>query len=361
MRVLQVGSSLYTWAGIERYIIYLATGLQRQGHDVVVVCPPGSPLDQRHSGSKWLIGNSSAPRGKTRARWLNLAPMIRHMKGQRFDVVHTHYSPDFSIAAVAARLTRQPRIVMTRHLALKWSPPKMALYRGLYDHFICVSEAVQQALVTSGIPARKVSVARMGLPEPPTLPNRAELREALGLPSDAFLVGFFGRLVKEKGVDVLLEAATKANNWRFEIVGDGPARPQLEAHMVKLGVEGRTTFRGFIPEPQRFMAAMNVITVPSLWDEAFPAVALEAMSLGVPVVGSRIGGLPEMIADGMDGLLAERGNPDELFDCIQKIEADRSLGERLSTNALKRQREEFSLPAMVSRFERVYETVPAAR
>jgi glycosyltransferase involved in cell wall biosynthesis len=283
------------------------------------------------------------------------------MQREKFDIVHSHYSPDFSIASIAARLTKQPRIVMTRHLALKWNPPKRALYNGLFDHFIGVSDAVKLALVDSGIPEHKVSVARMGLPEPPGLPGRDELREALGFSSEKFVVGFFGRLVREKGVDVLLEAAAKAPDWQFEIVGDGPVRAQLEAQASHLGVEARTTFHGFVTEPQRLMAAVDVVTVPSTWDEAFPAVALEAMSLGRPVVGSRIGGLPEMIEDGADGLLAEKGNPDDLLACLQRIEGDHEFGARLGANAMRRQRSEFSLPAMVTRFEEVYERVPAAR
>lgn len=330
MKILQVGSSLYDWGGIERYVAYLTEGLLGRGHDVSVTCPPGSPLDKNAAGKKHLIAlkGQFAPGSYLKYR--------RLFKENTFDVVHIHFSPDFVMPALAARHAGIKKIVMTRHVALHWSAGKVKRYTKLFDQIIPVSHAVETKLRESGVPQKMMTVAKAGVPA----------LQANSAPKSEFTVGSFGRLVKEKGIDVLLKAC---NQGRLEIYGDGPERAELE----KLATPN-TKFMGFIPNVAEAMNACHVIAVPSVWEEAFPYSVLEAMSLGKPVVASRVGGLPEIVEDGVTGRLFEKGNVEELAAVLGELRADPQLCSRMGETAKLRHREEYTVERMAERIESVY-------
>lgn len=336
LRVLQVGSSLFDWGGIERYVAYLSHGLSARGHQVELVCPEGSPLDERFTGSKHYF----ALRGQF--RFDRLPFFIRLFRRSRYDAVHIHFSPDFVIPALAARWTKQPLILMSRHVVLPWSPSKVRRYRKLYDHFVAVCGATKVKLMESGVSDDLITVARAGCPTLEAGPPRASC-------DDAFKLGFFGRLVEDKGLRILLQAAQSAPSVEFEIFGDGPLRAELE------GTAGSNVrFHGFTPFVADAMASMNAIVVPSTWEEAFPFSILEAMSIGKPVLASRVGGLPEMVEDGRTGLLVERGDPPALANAVARLAADPDLVKSMGAAAQRLHREEFTVQKFAERIEEVY-------
>ena len=157
MRILQVGSGLTGWAGIEKYVVYLSGGLAAKGHDVSVTVAPGSRLAEAVSG-----GIPLAIRHKLDLA--ALAAYIRLFRSSRFDVVHTHFNPDFLVPACAAKLAKVPRLVLTRHVALPWPAVKARTYSRLYDRIVPVSEAARKKLLSSGVPAERMRVAKAGCP-----------------------------------------------------------------------------------------------------------------------------------------------------------------------------------------------------
>ena len=343
MRVAQVGTSLFDWGGIERYGVYLAAGLQARGHEVEVLCPPASPLAQRVS----VPVRPQALKGQF--RFDRLVPLLREFRAGRYDVAHIHFSPDFVVPALAARYARVPLVLMTRHVALPWRASKVRRYLRLFDHIIPVSHAVERRLAESGVPPDRMTVAKAGCePLVPKAP-RGETRQNLGIGEDAFAVGVFGRLVKEKGVDVLLEAKDVPERVRYEVFGEGPLLETLRGR-----ADGRATFHGYVPDVADAMAAMDVVVLPSVWEEAFAYAALEAMSLGKTIVASRIGGLPEVIVDGSTGLLFDAGSSDALAKCLTRLEGDAELCQTLALAALESHRSAYCLPHMAERIEAVY-------
>ncbi|MBI1756571.1 MAG: glycosyltransferase, partial [Fimbriimonas ginsengisoli] len=135
MTILQAGGSLHDWGGIERYVLYLAEGLGARGHRSVVACPPGSPLAMR-------VGDRAVPLSfRSRYSPLAVARLLRLVCGLRPDVLHAHFSPEYRVAGLAGRLGRVPKVVLTRHVALKWSPRRVRGILALYDHIIATSEA----------------------------------------------------------------------------------------------------------------------------------------------------------------------------------------------------------------------------
>ena len=336
LKVLQVGSSLFDWGGIERYVVYLSDGLAARGHEVTVVCPLKSPIDERAAHRKEHLSL------KGQFRFGKLPAFLRLFR-KRYDVVHVHFSPDFVIPAMAARMRKQPLIIMTRHLVLKWSKTKVTRYTKLFDHIIAVSDAARQRLIESGISEAFVTVAKAGCP-PIDIPAQRVMVD------DIFRVGYFGRLVPEKGVQVLLDAARSVPaTLRVNVYGDGPSSADLRA-MAPPNVH----FQGFTPDVASALASVDAVAVPSLWEEAFPFAVLEAMSAGKPVILSNVGGLPEMVEQGRTGLLVEKGNSKALAGAMMELAANTDRARRMGENARRIHAAEYTVAKMAERIEAVY-------
>ena len=148
-------------------------------------------------------------------------------------------------------------------------------------------------------------------------------------------MGVVGRLVPEKGVDVFLRAAALVSavvpQATFLVVGDGPLRPELERRAGVLGLAGTVTFTGYRSDAARLVGGLDVLAVPARADGT-SVVVCEAMAAGVPVVASRVGGLPDLVEDGGSGLLVRPGEPEHLARALVSLlldpEAARRMGER---------------------------------
>lgn len=332
LNILQCGASLYDWGGIERYIVYLVQGLTERGHAVTTAAPANSPLAQRLPHTEINL--------RHRYDFRAWAAYIRLLKSQRFDLCHVHYSPDFVGVGYAARTTKTPAI-MTRHLPQPWQKGKAKVYGKLYKHIIPVSDAVRIRLEESGILSAQMTVAKAGVPA--LMPTKT-----YHTTNETLQVGFFGRLVIEKGVEVLTEAVT-GTKIQAHIYGDGPAHESLQK-----GSPQNATFHGFVDSVTDSMAAMDVIAIPSTWEEAFPYSALEAMSLGKPIVASRIGGLPEIVNDPETGRLFTPRNATELRKILLELDANRPALQTMGDKARQIHQSEYTLQRMAERIEAVY-------
>jgi glycosyltransferase involved in cell wall biosynthesis len=340
MKILQVGSGLHGWAGIERYVVYLSDGLRDRGHEVSVSVTPGTPFAE-------AVGDRAiAISVRNKFDLQALGAYTRLFRAQRFDIVHTHFNPDFLVVAYAAKLAKGPKLVMTRHVALPWAALKAKNFAMLYDRIIPVSEASQRKLLASGVPAGRMRVAKAGCP---ALIASAEVNLGAG-----FNAGFFGRLAPEKGLRVLLGAAeilTNQSGMTLHIFGDGPLRSEVEA-AASNGSNIRC--HGFRTDIADCMSAVNAVVIPSVWEEAFPYSALEAMSVGRPIVASDIGGLPELVEPHSNGLLFAPGDAAGLAAALTTLASNPGLGIRLGGKGREIQRQEYTVPRMAERIEAVY-------
>jgi len=348
MKVLQIGSSLYDWGGIERYVAYLAEGLIERGHDVSVACPPSSPLATRSPEEKLPV-----PLRFQFSYWL-LPKFAKLLKAGNYDVAHVHFSPDFVIPLLAARMAKVPRVVMTRHVALPWGKSKVKRYAGKVDRIVCVSDAVQKILVSSGVPSEKLVVAKAGCPPLKPTEHAVNLQQMLTDNGTKFAVGYFGRLVSDKGVQFLIDAAMGLpENIVTHIFGDGPMRSELEGK----GADSQIRFHGFVPDIADAMSAVDVVVVPSVWAEAFPFSVLESMSLGKPVIATRRGGLPEMVRHGETGLLVEAEDARGLREAIEHLSANRLEAAAFGRAAKSKHLSSYTVPAFAERIESVYQSI----
>lgn len=354
MKILQVASSLESWGGIERYVAYLSEGLSGRGHEVVVSSPSRSPLDNHLKVTNLPI------RVRRKFDFQAFSQYLKHFKQVRYDVVHTHFSPDFLLPAIAARMTGQPLSIMTRHVVLPWTPTKIRLYSTLFDHFIPVSDAVERQLVASGMRPEKMTVAKAGCPPLLPIKSREAVRGELGILNGAVAVGYFGRLVVEKGVDTLISAAASMpKGITFEVFGNGPLSGELESRAKT--VSSQVHFHGFRDDIPECIQAMEAVIIPSIWEEAFPYAALEAMSVGRPVLASRVGGMPEIVEEGRTGFLFEKGDVESLGAAARKLAGNPELCAKMGGEAREAHRSLYTIEKMAERIEAVYLAVGAAK
>lgn len=238
-------------------------------------------------------------------------------------------------------------MMLQRRLWLRW--------RGVFDRVVTISYAMRERLQAEGI--APVEVIYNGVPERPMRPPL----------SDPPTIAFAGRLVREKGIDVLLDAtarlAPEVPDLRVLIAGAGPERERLAAQIERRGLARRVTLLGHLSRAElesRFDAAW-VQAIPSRWEEPFGNVATEAMMRGTAVVASAFGGLAESVADGVTGLLVPPGDVESLTTALRAVLRDRELAERMGRAGRERALTLFSEARCVDHFEQLYREISAPR
>lgn len=229
----------------------------------------------------------------------------------------------------------------------------------LTDRVIAVSEAVARDVIRRGARKDRVRVVYNGITPPPE-GDRGALRRDLGLAPDAFTIFSAARLHPVKGLEYLLRAVALAGDripsWRLLIAGDGPLRRELEELTGTLGLSERVRFLGQVPAARRLLPACDLYISPSIM-EALGISILEAMSAGVPVVATAVGGVTEFLTDGQNGLLVPPGDPKALGDAAARVAQDRDLASRLARAAFETYERQFSVEQFARRTEAVYREV----
>jgi glycosyltransferase involved in cell wall biosynthesis len=315
MRILEVITPSRI-GGAETHVTALAQALAARGDAVQVFCPAGRPF-VAYLAERGITPLSWTTTGKVDpVTTLRLVEIIR---AERMELVHAHLSTAAFLGGIAARMAGVP-CVATVHgfTSVLWYRPAHRL--------IAVSEAVKMHLLHQGIPEERVRVVHNGValerfsPAPP-----AAAKRALGLDPDLPVAGIVGRLSAEKGQAVALAAwarvAEAHPGARLLLVGDGDAAETCLALAAELGIADLVTFTGFQADPTPYLAACDVVLMPSL-REGLGLAALEAMALERPVVASRTGGIPEAVRDGETGLLVPPDDAAALADAILTLFAD---------------------------------------
>lgn len=315
------------------------------------------------------LGREVDPRRDLRA----LAALTRLMRRERPAIVHTHTSKAGFIGRLAARLARVPAVIHQPHghifygyydpgrtrvyvalerLAARWSDRIVTLTeRGTEEHLaLGIGRREQYVAVPSGVPTDAIRAAA---------PRRDDARRALGLPADAFVVVAVGRLVYVKGFDVLIAALPRLRaavpGARVVVVGDGPEHAALSAQAGGLGVADMLRLAGPAADVTPFLAAGDVLAAPSR-NEGMGRVLIEAMALGVPVVGAAVGGIPSVIGDGAAGRLVPPEDPAALARALVELGEDACLRAKLGTAARARA-EAFSTTVAAVRMRALYDAL----
>ncbi len=330
-RVLLVIDSL-RGGGAERYVADLAIALRSRGWDVEVACSASGVRAARLHASDIPVNVLVGSLVEQRLSLRYVLALRRLVARGRYDVVHAHLYA--SAAAAASAVPRDTPLVLTEHSEAPWrSWRARAMSRWFYcraARIVAVSTAIRDLLVdVYSVPPADIQV----LPAIPAIPVRPPAPQPGG--GRSAVVGFAGRLSPEKGVDVFLRAASivagVVPEARFVVIGDGRLRGELEALATDLGLlEDRVRFLGFRDDAADLIAGLDILAVPSR-SEGTPLVVGEAMAAGVPVVVSRVGGLPDQVTHRRTGLMVDPEDPEGLATALVSLllapDEARQLGE----------------------------------
>lgn len=313
--------------GAEEYFLRLVVHLRAQGHRVIVVTKRDTPL--RHELEKRVASHGIElfawhTRGKFDA--ITLSKLVKLIRRERVDLVHTHLTTASWNGNIAARICRVPAVAHV-HAAdsktwFQWAHYQIAVARGVKAH-----------LVAQGVKPRQIPVLYYGLD---LSPHRVlELRDAkaqIGVPRDAPVVGVVASLIERKGHRFLLEAiagSTQLRNLHAVFAGEGALLETLKEQVRVLELGNRVHFLGFCNDAKNVMAACDVVALPSL-KEGLSIAVMEAMSLPRAVIATDIAGMPELVRDGETGRLIPPNDIDALRLALEDLITDDELRNRLA-------------------------------
>lgn len=286
------------------------------------------------------------------------------------DITHAHGFKENLVGGIASRLKRI-KVVRTHHgkgmigVARRYNVVERMNARFLSDALIVVSCDLEEFLGEFGLPRRKMSVVVNGVdPVTPSTPKQLlALKQQLGLPESSVVVGTIGRLVPVKDQSVFLRGARTIRDAdsrvSFVIVGDGPLMSELVREAEALGIGDCTVFTGGREDGARIGEVFDIFALTSR-HEGIPMALLETMSLGKPVVATRVGGIPEVIRDGTSGILVPSNDPKSFAGACLEMIGNEALRSRLSQAAAVDIRDRFSMESCASRTYAVYQRVVAA-
>lgn len=288
-----------------------------------------------------------------------------------FDVIHGQSSKGGAIARLAGATTKSA-VVYTPHCIFTMSPTIGALERGIYglaeralaavtDRILAASEEEYDHLCELGISAERVRLALHGLGPPPSVTKQAA-REELGLPADAVVVGFVGRLCPQKDPALALRAFAQVARTRPEVhlavVGGGELEAESVALSRELGIADRVTWLGY-RRGYEAMLAFDVLLLSSAY-EGLPYVMLERLFARLPLVTTPVGGVSVAVEHGVDGFVTPPGDPTAMARALATLLDAPELRARFGDAALLKSRN-FELEAMVDRIRAVYDECAAER
>ena len=348
------------FSGGETQVLALATHLRDAGHEMLVAAHPGGPLAGR-LGERGLATTPLECRfGHDPRAGLALRAVAARF---RADVVHHHTSRALSLAPYVSRDVVQ---VVTRRMdyAPRGAGPYVRWLYGRMDAVIAISRAAREALAARGIDAARVAIVPSGVAvESFRDLDRTAARASFGLADDAPVIAIVASLHERKGHAVLLDALARLAADGVAPVclaaGTGPEGDALQDHAQRLGVAASMRWLGQVADVRRVLAAADVVAMPSL-AEGLGVAAIEAMAASRPVVASAVGGLPELIDDGVQGRLVPPGDAAALAAALRRVLGDAALGARLG-EAGRVRAESFSTVAMARGTASVYERALAAR
>ena len=339
-------------AGI--HIATLAKLINKQNFKLFLACPKGAKIIDIVEDDIEIIEIES--QGDKSFEVGIIRQLTKIIKKNRIDIVHTHASLS---GRIAAKLTGT-KIVYTRHTPSE-SLDKNRLKRAinkyinvfLCDKIIAVSNFIEKQLIEAGLPSKKVIKIFNGVStleyEPHSMPKK-RVGKGLTLIQVA-------RLEVEKGHKYVIEAMSLIKKEKYDvkliIVGDGSKRVELQELANRLKIGDRVTFVGYMKNVKDIVEESDVVILPSI-KEALAIALLEGMAAGKPCIASYVGGIPEVVENGVNGILVEPKNPEAIKEAVIKLYENPELRRSMGEQSIRIVKEKFDSTILIKQVEEVY-------
>ncbi|MEW6555807.1 MAG: glycosyltransferase [Elusimicrobiota bacterium] len=338
-----------TWRGGQQQLLWLLEELEKKGHKNFVLCQPRSALLAKLQKNFFSIKMFFEFDPFTIYRTAKIIDKIKP------DIVHLHSAHAHTIGLLASKILKhKPKLVSSRrvdfHIKSLWK------YKNV-DRIIAISEGVKKVLVEDGIPDAEISVVYSGV-DLSRFENISSdyLFKELEIDKNNNIVGIIASLAPHKDHKNFLQAAAiikeKLPNTKFLVVGEGKLKNALIRIAEKLKIFDSVIFTGFRNDVPQLLSIFNVFVLSSYLEGLCTSV-IDAMASCVPVVATNVGGVGELVADGVNGFLVPPRNPELLAEKTIKILTEKNLQQKFSQNS-KIKSKNFSKEKMVEKTEKIY-------
>lgn len=335
------------WGGQESRTLQESIGLRKLGARIVILCQPDSLLGEKAEAEGFDVVRCRMKKSYDLFAVKNILQAIRR---EKIDVVNTHSGRDTLLAGIAGRLSsRRPAVVRTRHLALPIT--SKFTYNVLAHRIVTVSEYVRNYLISAGIPASKVQTVQTCVDLEKFDPGKAGngLRQELGLEPGTPIVGTISILRRKKGHHILLDAIPrilkKVPGAVFVFAGNGPQRDNITNQIKELGLGEKVFLLGLRHDIPYILNSIDLFVLPTL-QEALGTSFVEAMAMGKALIGTDVGGVGELIKDGVNGYLVKPDSPSVLANAIIRMLEDKKKAETMGRQGMEMVKKHFTSDRM---------------
>jgi glycosyltransferase involved in cell wall biosynthesis len=268
--------------------------------------------------------------------------IFRIAKKYEIDIMHLHLDKSIMMGIIAAFFGSW-KVIIHQHSMIFATNYRtfLRIFRNYVDAFVAISNTIREELVyKTNVPSNKIRIINncINLDKFRIAEDRPLIKSNFGIQPRDIILGFVGRLVKQKGCEILLRAIKNipkmSDNIVLLVIGDGKLRPFLMKMGRNLGSKKRSIFLGFQEDLTKFLSIFDIAIIPSIY-EPFGTIALEYMAMRVPIISSNVDGLSEFIQDKRNGILFKKGSINDLKNAIQVMISDEKLRNSLALNGYK--------------------------
>ena len=361
IKILHIEWSL-GWGGQEIRILAESKAFIDKGYKMIIAAQPNSDLYKKSNQAGVPTFSVKMNKG---INLLAIFHLVRYIKKNKIDIIHTHSSVDSRTGGLAAKIAGI-KVVRSRHISLPISKSRLTWwqYMKLADKVITSGRDIRNSMITDNkMLPQKITSAPAGantkiFSEERELQN---IRPKYNLNESDFVVGIVSVLRSWKGHKYLIEAikmaADKIPSIRLIIVGNGPQKDNIEKLIYQLKLEDRVFLTGYQSDPVIFYKAMDVMVLPSYSGEATSQVLPQAMLMGKPVISTDAGGLSEVVIHNQTGLIVPIKNSHEIYKAIKVVYENSDLRKKLIKNGKEHALTFFTFDQMINTTESVYKEV----
>jgi glycosyltransferase involved in cell wall biosynthesis len=351
--------------GAEKQLFLLARGLLQNGGQVTVISM------SHREGEYWeeslkLLGIAVYNIESNLSNIHRLMAIRKILQATGVSVVHSWSLHTNFYAAAAGRLSGVPlrigsersnhqrsrRLLGIRYGLCLWGQDVLVVNTRQEGEFLrSYRPNLRAEFVPNGIETSEREISAQ---------EKTHLRKRLGVPNSSFIIGAVGTMVAGKGFFVLLKAleilSMREVPFTLVMIGDGPMLSELKQQSSSGLLKDKVLFTGAIPNAKDWYPAFDLLCMPSIHQEGMPNVIMEASAAGLPVIASHVGGVPDLVEDGITGFLVQPNQVDSLGDKLEKLLVDPDLRQRMGRSGMKKMACEFSVEAMITRMTKIYES-----